>query len=407
MDVNPSQAERSWPAAVVTGGFQTGVVLMRNLHRRGVRVFCVESNRRQPAFRTIYGKALQCPNPDTEPRAWVEFMIRLSRQIGGAPVLISSSDRFVTAIADHTRELAEYFLFCQSAAIQGLLATKERQYQIAEAHGLPVPRTSFIRSREELALFAAQARFPCLLKPLHFREWTRFPRPHPLFDQKVAVATSEQDLEFLYQLAAQVNPEVVAQEVIEGPDTAKLVYLSCYNQQSERIASCLVRQLRTDPIYFGSASVVEPVLDHETDVLCDQFLRGIHYVGLCEIELKRDRRDGCIKMIEANPRYSITADAAPYAGVDLGWLHYLDLIGKRVIPMTQNGRDFRHVVLFRDLAAIPQYRRENLLTWYEVLQSYRKPVEFFDFDWRDWRVTATQVLHLTKILARSVVRRLS
>jgi D-aspartate ligase len=132
----------------------------------------------------------------------------------------------------------------------------------------------------------------------------------------------------------------------------------------------------------------------------------MHYVGLCEIELKRDSRDGRVKMIEANPRYSITADAAYYAGIDLGWLHYLDLIGERVIPVTQNDRDFRHVVLFRDFAAIPQYWREHLLTWRGLIESYRRPVAFFDFDWRDWRVTAAQVVHLAKILARPVVRRI-
>ena len=50
--------------------------------------------------------------------------------------------------------------------------------------------------------------------------------------------------------------------------------------------------------------------------------------------MKRDTRDGRVKLIEANPRLSGGGDAAPYAGVDLCWLHYLDLIGKRVAPVT-------------------------------------------------------------------------
>ena len=36
-----------------------------------------------------------------------------------------------------------------------------------------------------------------------------------------------------------------------------------------------------------------------------------------------------MKLIEANPRLSGGGDAAPYAGVDLCWIHYLDLIGRR------------------------------------------------------------------------------
>src|ERR1035441_7515271 len=120
--------------------------------------------------------------------------------------------------------------------------------------------------------------------------------------------------------------------------------------------------------------------DAEADQLCDGFLRSIGYIGLCEIELKRDQRDGRVKMIEANPRYSVTADAAPYAGVDLGWLHYLDLIGQPVVPVLPSTRDFRHIFLLRDFATFRDYRRAGLLTWRELIHSYRRPRAFFDFD---------------------------
>ncbi len=82
----------------------------------------------------------------------------------------------------------------------------------------------------------------------------------------------------------------------------------------------MFRELRCDPVGFGPASVSEPVVDPETDRVCDEFLRSIGYVGICEIEMKWDDRDGRVKLIEANPRLSGGGDAAPYAGVDLCWL---------------------------------------------------------------------------------------
>jgi predicted ATP-grasp superfamily ATP-dependent carboligase len=165
------------------------------------------------------------------------------------------------------------------------------------------------------------------------------------------------------------------------------------------------REIRTDPIYFGSASIVEPVQDAATDAMCDRFLRSIGYAGICEIELKRDVRDGSVKMIEANPRYSVTSDAAPYAGVDLGWLHYLDLIGQPVRPVEPEFRAFRHIVLYRDVNAFRSYLRDGLLTWKELFRSYRRPVYFFDFDPRDWRVTAENLYALLKLLLRPYLRR--
>ena len=62
---------------MVAGGYQTGVVLMRNLVRRGLDVYCVEWFREQPCFRSVYGTSFVCPNPDDSPDEWLSFMIEL------------------------------------------------------------------------------------------------------------------------------------------------------------------------------------------------------------------------------------------------------------------------------------------------------------------------------------------
>lgn len=380
---------------------------MRNLARRGLNVYCVEWYREQPCFRSVYGQSFECPNPDDHPAEWLRFMIEFSRKLGGRPALIPSADQFVSAIGRHSAELEEYFLFCQNAAaVQALLATKQRQYELAGKCGLPVPRTQFVRSLEEMEDFARSARFPCLFKPLHARDWEKLPAGHPFGGTKLAVANSAVELLAQYRLIVDINPEIVVQEVIEGPDTAKLVYLSCYARDGRRIAACVVKEIRTEPINFGSASLVVPATDLETDSLCDQFLRKVGYAGICEIEVKRDSRDGQVKMIEANPRYSVTADAAPYAGVNIGWLHYLDLIGQPVVEVRQDGRDFRHIVLIRDFSTIRSYRAAGLLTWWELIYSYRPRVAFFDFDLRDWRVTAETIDRLLRLMFGPMLRKL-
>lgn len=379
------------------------MALMRALSRRAVTVSCIDCNGKQAGFHTVYGPAALCPDPDVAPDEWLDFMIDLAPRVARGrdwkPVLISASDRFVSAIARHAIQLESHFTFCSAAVMaQELLATKQRQYDVAGERGLPVPRTQFVETLEQAQAFAATARFPCLIKPLHFRDWQRFPKGHPLSYEKLAVVADSAQLIANYKLAAQVNPRLIAQEVIEGPDTAKLVYMSCYNRAGDRIARCMVRELRTTPIYFGSASVVEPTFDAEVDAMCNGFLRNIEYAGLCEIELKRDSRDGRVKMIEANPRFSLTADAARYAGVDLGWIHYLDLIGQIAAPVQPNGAYFRHITLIRDFDTVRSYRKAGLLTWRQIFASYFGPAKFFDFDPYDWRVTAGVLYALFKLI---------
>ena len=300
-DPNPAQAGPDWPPAVIAGAYQTGVLGVRSLVRRGVRATCFDWDRRNPGFRSVYGHAHLCPNPGTDPAGWLDFMIGLSGTMGGKPVLISSSDQYVSAIAEHASKLAEHYLLSPGVPLQGLLATKQTQYALAARHGMPMPRTQFVNSLEDVRAFARDAAFPCLMKPIHFREWQAFPKGHSLSYVKVAIAQNPAQLLGHWHLAAAVNPNVILQEIIQGPDTAKRVYLSCYDSGSRRIANALFRELRCDPVGFGPATVSEPVVDPETDEVCDRFLRSIGYSGICEIEMKRDTRDGAGETDRSQP----------------------------------------------------------------------------------------------------------
>ncbi len=382
---NVSTARPDWPPAVIAGAFQTGVLGVRTLKRRGVRVASFDANPHQPGFRSAHGKALRCPNPDGESDEWLQFMIDLARSMGARPALILSSDQFVTAVANHADRLAQHYLLSPGWRVQGLLADKQSQYDLASRQGMPMPRTEEIHTAAEIVRFSREVQYPCLLKPTHFRQWQKFPAGHPLASQKVAVANDRDQLIDYYRQAATVNPHAILQEIITGPDTNKRVYLACYDANSRRIGHAMFRELRCDPLGFGPATISHPVTDPDTDRVCDEFLRRIGYVGICEIEMKWDDRDGRVKLIEANPRLSGGGDAAPYAGVDLCWLHYLDLIGQCVTPISPRTGDFRHIVLRPEGRALAAYWRAGLLTWRDLRFSWKRPLAFYDLDPQDWR----------------------
>jgi predicted ATP-grasp superfamily ATP-dependent carboligase len=329
-------------------------------------------------------------------------MVDLASSMPERPVLISSSDQFVTAIAANEPVLKEHYILSPGCGLQGLLADKQTQYDLASTHGMPMPRTEYATSEGHVAAFGRDARYPCLLKPTHFRQWQRFPPGHKLAFQKVAIAADAQQLMGHYREAATVDPQVILQEIIEGPDTNKRVYLGCYDTRGERIGHAMFRELRCDPVGFGPASVSEPVEDPETDAVCDRFLRSIGYVGICEIEMKWDSHDGLVKLIEANPRLSGGGDAAPYAGVDLCWLNYLDMIGQRVTPVSPRPDDFRHIVVRSDGKTVAAYWRAGLISWKDVRHSYQPPLRFYDLDSRDWRYS----LETMYIAGRSFVTEL-
>ena len=388
----------------MAGAFQTGVLAVRNLQRQGVKAICFDSDSRLQGFRSAYGPARLCPDPDSHIEDWLQFMRELSKELGGAPILIPSSDRYVSAIAQNRVELSKNFCLCNGIEVQGLLADKLSQYKLALENGMPMSRTGFVSCLEDLEEFAKTADYPCVIKPRHFREWERLNNNHPLLNQKVAVCNSRSELIDSYKSVLDVTANVIAQEVIQGPDTNKRVYLAYYDRNGERIAHAMFRELRCVPFGFGPATVSEPFVDEDADQVCDSFLRNIGYQGICEIEIKRDSRDGEAKLIEANPRLSGGGDAAPYAGVDLVWIHYQNMIGVNLEKIGPNGKYFKHIVFRSEGIAIPDYMRAGLLDWKGLLSSYKPPLAFFDLDLKDWRITLETLYVFFITLVRRVSR---
>lgn len=400
----PETIPSDLPPVVILGASQTGVLGLRGLQRRGVQTWCVDCQSDAPAFRSVYGPARLCPDPDLDLRAWVAFMVGLSAEIGRRAVLIPSSDLFVVAIAAGAKALTTHFVLPHGVELQAALADKKSQYELAARHRMPMPLTRLARTQADVSAFAEEATFPCVLKPTHFRVWRRLGRGNPLANRKVVTATGPEQLLTWHALASEVSSEVILQEMISGDDTDKCVYLSCYDAGGARMGSVVLRELRCDPVGLGPATVTEPVLDPEVDGICDRFLRSIGYRGICEIEVKRDRRDGRPKLIEANPRLSGSGDAAPYAGLETCWLHYLDLIGKPVPPVTPGLREFRHIVLRNDARVLLDYWWLGLISWRDIVHSYTPPLAFYDFDVRDWRLSLETVVFAARSLAMSPFR---
>ncbi len=393
---------------VVGGVFQTGVNLMRDLTAHGVRAVGVDHITEHEGFRSIFGKSLEAPDPDTNPAEWVAFMQRLSGELGGTkthkPVFICAADAFVTALGAHEEALRDFYTFSPAARLQAELTTKESQNVLADRHGFPRPATAYVQSRADLEAFIGRARFPCLLKPLSHREWGSLPAGNPLRGQKVMVAGTPGELLRYYAFSEPYRPRVMAQEIIEGPDDQKYCYFGVYGSDGLLLGNAVVREFRCHPIFFGVPSVLHPVVDEEITLICDRFFRATGYVGICEIELKRDTRDGKIKLIEVNARFTGAGDAAIYMGVETGWLHYLDLIGQKPGPVQPSRFDFHHIMLKPDCMTVPGYLSRGVLQWREAIAPYRGKVEFYDFDRRDWRLAATTLVRCARYLAGGALR---
>jgi len=115
-------------------------------------------------------------------------------------------------------------------------------------------------------------------------------------------------------------------------------------------------------------------------------------------------RDGRLLLIEVNPRFSGTGDCSRYTGVEVGYIHYLDLIGQTPAPVVPTKFNFRHIMLVADLTAFPIYLDQGQVTWGQWLKSLSGQIEYFDLDTNDFRNARKTAVKAIKALGGGLLR---
>ncbi len=397
---------RTAPPVVIAGLYLPGVGLLRDFERRGIRAVGVDSDPAVLGFRSRFGEKGLCPDPVQRPEAWADHMLALGRRLGPRSVLLTTADKFVAPMEACGDALAERFAFPRpGGGISAALTNKRETFRLAAEHGFPAPRTCWPRSEDDLRRFARDAAFPCLLKPEFSTSWAQAPRRSPVRGVKAMVARSEDELLSLWSGLVELDPRLVAQEVIPGPDENLLYFVSYLDRRQEMLGCFAGRKARVVPIHFGSASFVVTTSAAELEGPCHEFLRAVRFWGVSGIEVKRDVRDGIPKLVEVNPRYGMWDGLGRRLGVDIGYIAYRDLLGLEVDSVRPGDEEWRWISVKRDVRALLEYRREGLLTLGSWLRSLRRPIVVADLSLRDWPLTLHSLVDMIRAAFRRFFRR--
>jgi predicted ATP-grasp superfamily ATP-dependent carboligase len=111
-----------------------------------------------------------------------------------------------------------------------------------------------------------------------------------------------------------------------------------------------------------------------------RFLRGVGLRGLFHVEFKRDPRDGQLKLLECNHRFTIEAMFSP---VDLPLLAYNRVLGRPPPPARRYERGVHLWSPANDVRALRAYRRRGELTVRGWVRSVLRRQRFHAFTWSD------------------------
>jgi predicted ATP-grasp superfamily ATP-dependent carboligase len=314
------------PLAIVLEADVNGLGVIRSLGERGIRVWAVDSDRLAPGlYSRFVERRLIGPDPAQGPEALVAALMTSVEDEPAPPVLFPTSDAYVQLLAGQLAGLdGRCTSWVPSQATIESIVDKRRQYAIARAHGIPMPRTRIFESLEDVARYAEapDLPFPCVLKPaFSTRFWKAFGR-------KAILAESPRELQGFCEKYFALGHPLVAQELIPGGPEHLVEVMLFIRRDGTPAATFASRKLEHFPEDFGSGTVFESIESPAVRELALRVAASFAFRGLGHVEFKWDARDGEFKFLEVNPRTSVCSLHPLACGTNFPWLAYLDSTGQ-------------------------------------------------------------------------------
>lgn len=310
---------------IVIGGDYQGLGIARSLGRHGVPVCVIDDERSITRYSRYTTHAIRVSDLRDENKT-IEAVLDAGRRLNlKGWILYPTRDETVAAFSHHREILSECFRVpTPDWNIVRWAWDKRNTYQLAQELNIPIPRTWFPRTVEELRQIDAD--LPLVIKPAIKERFIYATK------SKAWRADSRQELaERFEQANVLLAPgEIMIQDLIPGGSEQQLGYCAFF-KEGRAVGTMVTRYRRQHPPQFGrSCTFVETIDLPPLEEVAQRFLRSIEYYGLVEMEFKLDPRDGEYKLLDVNARTWGYHSLGMPAGVDFPYLLFADQLGEKV-----------------------------------------------------------------------------
>lgn len=372
-----SPIDPSLPPAILLGGGANALSVARNLRRQGVEVIVLGDHHHCARF-SRFSEWIPLPGSgDVGPR-WFDWLrSEHGTQCRGA-ALIACGDDALEFVVKYRAALADRFLITEANdEVLDAMLDKAKTHELAKRAGIPAPEVWIINTRDDLRRVMEHVTYPCGLKPRVSHEFKKFS------DKKLLVANTAHELKLAFEKVEPFKVEMMVTELIPGGDRGYCSYYSYLDENGEPLFHFTKRKPRQYPNGFGIGTFHVTDWNPEVAELGLRFFQRIGLRGLACVEFKRDPRDGKLKLIECNHRFTEPNELLTRAGLDLATLVY-NRLTKRPLPKLDSYR--KGICLakpWEDILAFRQLHKRGELSWSEWLLSRAAPTSFLYFKWWD------------------------
>jgi D-aspartate ligase len=366
------------PPAILLGGGPIALPVARSLAAAGVRVCALGTTTDPVRHSRAAAEFVDLGSGEGVQDRWLEW---LQGRNGEGGVLLPCNDDALELVARQRPTLMGLGYRPVEANDEVVLALldKHETYTRARAIGVASPRTALVGPETDLSEATEGIAFPLALKPRHSHLFAR----HFGVGTKVFVAHDVDELAAHAGRMRALGIEMLVTEVIPGRDDDYHSYYTYVDAAGEPLFDLTKNKLRQYPVGFGLSTYHLIDRNEETIEVGRRFAAGMGIRGVMCAEFKRDARDGRLKLIECNHRFTAACEIVRHAGIDLALLAYNRAVGRPDPPLNsyRTGVTMWHPV--EDARAVASLRRNGELTMRAWLRSLARPQHFPMFSWRD------------------------
>jgi D-aspartate ligase len=365
---------------LLLGGRENCLAVARNLGRRGIPVYVSGKAGCHAMYSRHCRRAFPVQRSDPAIHAWRRLLIdNPPVELAGA-IVIAMCDESLEFLAGHHEELSgRYTLNPFVPELRRAMLDKSETLVRARAVGVPTPNFWTVETIEQAHAIRSEIRFPVMVKPRNSRAFV------DEFGCKLfIVENSFEEVIEKIRLSLDRGLEVMVVEMIPGPDSLLSSFNTYRTASGARLYDYTKTIIRRWPLNRGGATFHRSIWLPETAELGRRLFEGIGWQGIGNVEFKRDLRDGQLKIIEVNGRYTAAQRLITAAGAPIDLIVYCHLTGQPVPRFDNYSQSLHFWYPVRDFLAFRQMRRAGQITLAGWLRSlFEGPLLLPAISWRD------------------------
>jgi D-aspartate ligase len=366
------------PPALIVGGDHGCLSIARSLGAAGIPVYAINHLKSEVRY-SRFCKWIDLPESNAiGSEVWTAYLMgRESDHLRGA-VLLAGSDEAIELIAEHREALSEKFtLDLSNPEAQLCMLDKLRTYRAAHAAGVPTPKFWVADTREHVEKLEHELVFPLVLKPILGHKFSR------KFTGSYAVAYHFDELLNAFDAVHCAGIRTFLVEMIPGPDDKLCSYYTYLDENGNNLIDFTKRVIRRYPMNMGGSTY--HMTDHVPDIreLALSLFRQVGLRGVANVEFKLDERDGKLKLIECNARFTAADCLLVASGLNLPLFVYNRLTGRAQSAPSSYRMGMRLWKPVGDFVAYRQLNKMGLLSFRAWIRSIMHPQIFPVFRWND------------------------